>query len=834
MKKEKNALKVLNYICLSVIFVFSLMTFIGCGGGGSDSNSANTANKSDNNNLFPTDTDIIPDINNVISINLDDGRTINVAEGRIIVDFTKDATIDDYYAFKDFLSAKNATIIGQITNLRCLQIETEHPESVDTLISEITDLSYIEYATYDRLYSQLRSNDIPGNMKGKWWTNNIELEKAWKLLETLGVPLGNENIKIGIVDGGIGQRNTYFDQQKDGLSRIHPINSVDDYNVDDHGTTVAAIAAADSPIIVGVAPDTTILSYSIKKSYFSDLIEIQSIRKGIEACVNKGAQIINVSQGGQNSLENLKDFRWDIRKAIEYAANKGRLVVLAEGNLEAGDGTNLNDDSYFPAGNQISDEEREEKIKYENYYDSNVIIVSGTVSDSKNTLCVQYGIVTTIAAPYWYVTHADDLGNVDTIESGTSYSAPMVSGAAALLLSLNDKLSPQKIRNILIDSGTDCTHGIDSGFSYAGKIKSLNIYNALYFAKYDTLNYNIDADSDGKIDSNDNCPDTYNPDQTDTDSNGVGDACETNIITGDSVWIGGNFGSVAKINKTDISVNNISIHWLEVKDLAVDDKYVWVLIVRDEENDSGRLYKINKNTLEVKLHTLLSTGDDPAFIAVDDSYIWLTYGELSAGVQGIPKNNPENYENWKAFGWGGTFNNPFGIAVDDKYVWVTDYGSQNLIRYNKNTKEMTTINTNHNSNGIAVDEQFVWVSCLTEDLIVRINKSTLEISDPIMVGDGPMGIESGKDYVWVANWNDFSATRINKNNLNDVMTVDVQRGPINVSVDENYAWVTQDNLDVIRIDQSSLSTKKIDVSVSISRIWGDMTGYNYNRFFNNN
>ena len=36
MKKEKNALKVLNYICLSVIFVFSLMTFIGCGGGGGD------------------------------------------------------------------------------------------------------------------------------------------------------------------------------------------------------------------------------------------------------------------------------------------------------------------------------------------------------------------------------------------------------------------------------------------------------------------------------------------------------------------------------------------------------------------------------------------------------------------------------------------------------------------------------------------------------------------------------------------------------------------------------------------------------------------------------
>lgn len=38
-----------------------------------------------------------------------------------------------------------------------------------------------------------------------------------------------------------------------------------------------------------------------------------------------------------------------------------------------------------------------------------------------------------------------------------------------------------------------------------------------------------DADGDGVGDINDNCPNTVNPDQTDTDSDGVGDACDTDI-----------------------------------------------------------------------------------------------------------------------------------------------------------------------------------------------------------------------------------------------------------------------------------------------------------------
>lgn len=52
----------------------------------------------------------------------------------------------------------------------------------------------------------------------------------------------------------------------------------------------------------------------------------------------------------------------------------------------------------------------------------------------------------------------------------------------------------------------------------------------------DDTNVPVDSDGDGIPDTQDNCPDVYNPDQEDSDSNGVGDACEPgNDDDGDGV-----------------------------------------------------------------------------------------------------------------------------------------------------------------------------------------------------------------------------------------------------------------------------------------------------------
>ena len=77
-----------------------------------------------------------------------------------------------------------------------------------------------------------------------------------------------------------------------------------------------------------------------------------------------------------------------------------------------------------------------------------------------------------------------------------------------------------------------------------------NLANTTFNGPFAPAQANYDADSDGTLDAcdtctdidgdgygdpgfihntcaNDNCPDTFNPDQTDTNGNGIGDACET-------------------------------------------------------------------------------------------------------------------------------------------------------------------------------------------------------------------------------------------------------------------------------------------------------------------
>ena len=45
----------------------------------------------------------------------------------------------------------------------------------------------------------------------------------------------------------------------------------------------------------------------------------------------------------------------------------------------------------------------------------------------------------------------------------------------------------------------------------------------------DTSQCNVDTDRDSVADNFDNCPDVSNPDQTDTDHDGIGDACDPDI-----------------------------------------------------------------------------------------------------------------------------------------------------------------------------------------------------------------------------------------------------------------------------------------------------------------
>jgi thermitase len=97
----------------------------------------------------------------------------------------------------------------------------------------------------------------------------------------------------------------------------------DDYG---HGTHVAGIAAAatnNAEGVAGVAWGARIMPIKVLDSSGNGVYS--SVAAGIVWAADHGARIINLSLGGTNSSQTLRD-------AVDYAVGRGALLVAAAGN----------------------------------------------------------------------------------------------------------------------------------------------------------------------------------------------------------------------------------------------------------------------------------------------------------------------------------------------------------------------------------------------------------------------------------------------------------------------------------------------------------------------
>ncbi|MFQ5409969.1 MAG: S8 family serine peptidase, partial [Anaerolineales bacterium] len=200
----------------------------------------------------------------------------------------------------------------------------------------------------------------------------------------------------------------------------------DDTAQDDngHGTHVAGIAAAASNNGIGIAGvswgarvmPVKVLSASGSGSY-------QDVASGIIWAADNGANVINLSLGGSSPSGVLEN-------AVNYATNRGVLVVASAGN--SGNST-----PNYPAAY------------------ANAFAVAATDSSNNRASFSTFGGFVDIAAPgvSIYSTYFDD---TYASLSGTSMSAPHVSGAAALLYSYSQYLdTAAEIRTALESTALD-------------------------------------------------------------------------------------------------------------------------------------------------------------------------------------------------------------------------------------------------------------------------------------------------------------------------------------------------------------------------------------------
>lgn len=290
-----------------------------------------------------------------------------------------------------------------------------------------------------------------------------------KTLEAQDITQGDTNIVIGIIDTGV---DVYHEDLAGNIKYNYadPINGIDDdgdgyidnfrgwdmANNDNnpsnpsnqqHGTLVAGIACAqanNSIGIAGVGGKTKFLPVKIAEDESGNLT---SGYEGIVYAADHGCRIINCSWGSPTKSLICDD-------VIKYAQSRGCLVVAAAGNT----GTDV---KYYPASCD------------------GVISVSATNSTDTKWSNSTYNHQIDIAAPGEGI-YTTANSNKYQSGNGTSFAAPIVSAAAALVWAEKRNFDAVKIGELL-RATADNIDTIPANAKYAGKMGSgrINVLRAL-------------------------------------------------------------------------------------------------------------------------------------------------------------------------------------------------------------------------------------------------------------------------------------------------------------------------------------------------------------------
>ena len=218
-----------------------------------------------------------------------------------------------------------------------------------------------------------------------------------------------EGVTIAIIDTGADINHPDLKDRIVGVKNFTSDDKYDKGNVSDyvgHGTSVAGIIASSGKI-TGVAPKCNLL---ILKALTRSGGKTVWVTDAINYAISQGVDIINMSLGSTNRDDNMY-------MAIKKAVNKNIMVVCACGNN--GDNNINTDELNYPASYNecISVGSISYSRKYSRFSASNKEVDLATFGEGLNGR----GVLSTYP------------NGLYKENKGTSFSAPFVSGALALL-----------------------------------------------------------------------------------------------------------------------------------------------------------------------------------------------------------------------------------------------------------------------------------------------------------------------------------------------------------------------------------------------------------------
>lgn len=334
------------------------------------------------------------------------------------------------------LEAAGGAMLESLSSKGLMLADVPEGESTQSYIDKLQAQPNVEYVQPNYVYTLDRSFNDPG-IPYQWYLSKINAFGAWD------VTTGSPDIKVAIIDSGLDYTHPEFAgkvyAQTDTLDNDG--DAFDD--IDEHGTHVAGIIAANAGNgvgIAGVAPGVQLIIVDAFNGRNSNTFVIM---KGVQYAVAHGADIINMSFGGEGNDRALES-------AINNAVSSGVVCVAAAGN------------------------ESTSAPSYPSDYDSVISVIATAENDTKSALS-NYGSAKDISAP------GEDIwstvpGNSYESWGGTSMATPVVCGVIALMLSANPGLTVGQVKDILYSTADDLgAPGKDNMFGY-GRV---NAYKAV-------------------------------------------------------------------------------------------------------------------------------------------------------------------------------------------------------------------------------------------------------------------------------------------------------------------------------------------------------------------
>ena len=404
-------------------------------------------------------------------------------------------------SFDNFLTERN------IDNLNSILPKPDNKYFVATFLNDINweniksyqfeGIEYFQPNYLNELYLHPNDPEFPNQ---QIHLDNCNIPQCWDYT------VGNEQIIVAIIDSGLNfdhpdlQNNIFINVNEipdDGIDNdengyVDDINGWDfvdapelssiafgdyleqDNNPEDelnHGTHIAGIISADTNNNEGVSGISWNSKLLIIRSGFKTLsggyLQDDDAAAGIIYAADMGADVINLSWGDTNYSQIIAD-------ACSYAYNKGSIIVAAAGN----EGATVNHQVVYPA--QLS-----------------TTLAIGAVDRYKNLASFSsYGPQIDIVAPGQLIMSTYDITpeNLYKEQSGTSMAAPFVSGAIALLLSVDPGLNFSEVRGRLISTADDLG---EEGFDHIFGNGLLDAYSLLTETSYPIIEITSPYDNAG-------------------------------------------------------------------------------------------------------------------------------------------------------------------------------------------------------------------------------------------------------------------------------------------------------------------------------------------------